>query len=264
MLHSFPFFSVLAFLCGIACLAVLFVRVQNKRTSSSICRSDAENTRSRGWHFYDVAAAGCVLASFLFIPTGSFPAYVSSEASMPVWFVLYGVGCAGLAKSIREGYSGCALLASPLILGVVYAVCIRYAFLRGFPGNLWNMESMVTMSLYSGADPVHIAGILCLAGATVLHCAVALSARENASFLRACIQIATTQFVLCLFVPVFSQRAGLPSAVGLLADYALHWCLTAVMVLVVYPVVARMCLCRFRLAVTVLSGMGIVLLYWHG
>lgn len=265
MFHSFPFFSALAYLCGIACLAALFVRVQKSEIVASACRTDFDESCQRYQPSYEVSATICALASFLFIPTASFPAYASGEAPALVWFILFGAACAGLAHKYthQDVYSSYMLFATPFILGAVYVVCARYAFLRGFPGNLWSLESMVTVSLYSGAEPVQRAGLFCLAAATILHCATLAPVRGNASFLRACVQIGVTQFLFCLFLPVSaSPTVMLSPAAGLLVDYVLHWCFTAMMILIVYPFIVR--LCRSHWATATLLGLGIALLHWYG
>lgn len=182
---------------------------------------------------------------------------------MPVWFVLVGAACAVAHTVTRRGVSssGWTQFATPWMLGAVYAICVRYAYLRGFPGNFGDMESMMSVPLYSGAEPVQLAGLLCLAAATLL-CAASLSARHDVPFFRACLQLATAQFTVCLFVPVGALRlVRLPSVPGLLAEYALHWGLTVVLVLAVYPAMARMY--RFR-RVAALLGMGAVLLLIFG
>lgn len=200
----------------------------------------------------------CVLASVLLLPSGTFPAFVEGERLMAWWLALFGGGCAGLAVADRTltAQARWGLLATPLLLLVVYAVCIRYAYLRGFPGSLWNMESYVTMPLASGAGLWQIVGLGCLAAAVIRHAALLLPAGGRAFLLRACLRLAVAQFVVCLFFPLrLSGGAAASSTVALIADNLLYWFLVAVLLRLVFPLAARAG--RHRWVSPVVAGAGL-------
>ena len=265
--HVLSLFSAPAYLCGIICVAALLSgpgRGWAWRRASF--RADADATRSNASVLGRAvlpAGAACALASFFFLPAGSFPAYAESDAPMAFWFVLFGIACAALAFAMprQEARSARALLVTPVFLAAVYAVCARYAWLRGFPGEVWNMESFVGMPLISGAGLVRGSGIFCLAAAAILHCSSALAMRDDAPFLRACLCLAVAQFIICLFFPILPSRFFVLSPVAaFVADYGLYWGLSAALLLLAFPLAAGFDAFRLLPLVLAVSGSALCLL----
>lgn len=207
--------SALLTLIGMACLAALLT--QKKTDCSASVRSGS--------------AAVCVLASFLLLPVGPFPAYIPLKTPMAAWFVLFGLGCMGALPP--RGRSRAWVLSAPLFLGLVYAVCAQRA--AGFPGDLWHMETFVTLPLSTGfrsggTSLTQLAGIGLLGLATLLFGAWftrLLRARRDMPYLSACLRLAVAAFTVCLFGSALVHLPW-PTRWAFLAEYALYWALLGV------------------------------------
>lgn len=224
--HVFSLLSAPAFLGGIVCLSVALSRIFpmpcTPAAAALTCPAPSTQlNRLQLNRFRCAGGFGCALAGFLLLPTGSFPAYIPCAAAIPVWLILFATACAtlGLATGQDRGRAWTAL-STPLVAGLAFAVCARYAWLHGFPGNIWAMDVYVALPLYTGADAVHIAGFGCLATAMVLQGA---ALPQGTPAFSACVRLAAAQFTVCLLFPALPSRLWtLPALPALLADTALN------------------------------------------
>lgn len=226
--HILSFVSAPAYLGGIACLAALLSPSQ-KGACVAFSRG---KRRSFAGRILRRSGALCASASFLFLPAASLPAYVESKVAVVYWFVCFAAACVTLAflAASSEARERLLPLGVPVFLAFVYAVCARYAYQRGFPGDMWNMESFVAMPLIGSSGLAQHVGMLCLAGAAVFHCAFALSIGKDAPFLQTCLRLAAAQFIITLFFPMLpSQVFSLSPVVAVVADYFLYWGLIALL-----------------------------------
>ena len=219
---SATFVSGLACLGGVACLTRVVLAVR-----SPIVLFCTINPFQRL-----LLAVGCLCAcsTFLFLPAGSFPAWLPGDTPMLYWFASFSLACAALALLPGPRGSAARQLAVPLILGVGYGLCVWYACRHGLPGNLWQMERFVAVPLLSHAGGLAGVGVLCLAGAATLSCSAALTAQSAAPFLATSLQLAAAQYIVCLVAPLLPSRLlPMPPLAGLLADFFACWISTGLM-----------------------------------
>lgn len=223
--HILSLASAPAYLCGIACLAVL-LSPSHQRGARCFAFPGGMSRSFVGWVLRRLGAL-CALTGFLFLPAASFPAYIESNIAMAYWFACFAAACATLvllAASSETRTERFLPIGVPFLLAFVYAVCARYAYQHGFPGDIWNMEGFVAMPVIGSAGFAQHAGMFCLAGAAVFHCAFALAIGKDAPFLQACLRLAAAQFIITLFFPILPSRMlSLSPVVALVADYLLYW-----------------------------------------
>lgn len=287
--HVFSLLSAPAFLGGIVCLAAGLSCVERALSATAPhFAAPCPAPTSRRALMQHGGGMACVLGSFLLLPTGAFPAYITCAAAMPVWLLLFAMACVALAQYAPQmphstGPALPALLCIKLSFvkvlfsrlampGLVFAVCARYAWQHGFPGNIWAMDVYVALPLYTGAEPWRVAGFIVLAAVMVLW-GSALPICHKAPVFSACVRLAAAQFTVCLFFPVPYMRLYIWPAVNtqasqtilpaLLTDYALNWGLVLGLCLIFRVIgCAPFILKSLNVSLPVLVTLGAVLCLW--
>ncbi len=208
-----------AFLGGIACLTRFVILVRRSHV--------LKITMSPVQHILLTGGVLCALGSFLFLPAGSFPAWIACSAPALWWLAAFGLACTALALLLRPRSQAARALIAPAVLSLTCVLCAWFATRHGLPGAFWNTERFAAVPLLTHASPAACASLLLLACSAILACATAFGAQNAFPFLATSLQLAAAQFIVCLFVPPLSScLTGLPTAASLLADVFACWACT--------------------------------------
>lgn len=229
---SATLFSASLYLVGILCLTRVMLRLNRRHAPA--CTPPATSGRN-SFMARIIFPTGmlCSLGTFLFLPSGTFPAYIPCDMPVLYWLICFSIASAALAFSGRRkaGFAIGTLLV-PLLLGAIHALCSWYAWRHGLPGNIWEMERFVAAPLLGHAGVVTGVGMLGLAAAAALHCSNVLTEAHSSPLLGACLELAAAQFLVCQFIPMTPLHSlQLSPIMTLTAGFLFFWVCVAFVLL---------------------------------